>query len=56
MGYCPQNNALFDHMTVEEHLYYFAKLKGIQSKDRKATIENVIALLHLQEQRKKSAS
>lgn len=27
LGVCPQNNVLFDRMTVKEHLWYFAKLK-----------------------------
>ncbi len=27
VGYCPQNNALFDFLTVEEMLIYYKKLK-----------------------------
>ena len=27
LGICPQHNVLFDRLTVEEHLKYFAKLK-----------------------------
>jgi ATP-binding cassette subfamily A (ABC1) protein 3 len=29
IGYCPQPNLIFDYMSVEEHLYYYAKIKGI---------------------------
>ena len=29
IGYCPQDNILFDNMTVLEHMKYFANLKGI---------------------------
>ena len=29
IGYCPQHDALFDLMTVEEHLDYFSSIKGI---------------------------
>ena len=29
IGYCPQFDALFDHLTAEEHLYFYARLKGI---------------------------
>ena len=28
IGYCPQNDALFDLMTVSEHLQFYARLKG----------------------------
>ncbi|RZC36175.1 ABC tran and/or AAA 21 domain containing protein, partial [Asbolus verrucosus] len=33
MGICPQNNVLFDKLTVWEHLYFFCKLKGLQKKE-----------------------
>lgn len=29
VGYCPQFDALLDHMTGEEMLYLFAKIRGI---------------------------
>ena len=29
LGVCPQFNVLLDHLTVEEHLWFFASLKGI---------------------------
>ena len=29
IGYCPQYDALFDLMTVEEHLKFYARLKGL---------------------------
>jgi ATP-binding cassette subfamily A (ABC1) protein 3 len=29
IGYCPQENAIFYLLTVEEHLFFYAKLKGI---------------------------
>ncbi len=28
LGLCPQFDILFDTLTVEEHIYFFAKLKG----------------------------
>ncbi len=30
IGYCPQHDAIFDQMTVEEHLDYYARIKGIR--------------------------
>jgi ATP-binding cassette, subfamily A (ABC1), member 3 len=29
IGYCPQYDAIFELMTVEEHLEYYARIKGI---------------------------
>ena len=29
IGYCPQNDAIFQLMTIEEHLEYYARIKGI---------------------------
>ena len=31
LGICPQYNVLFDDLTVEEHLWFYAKLKGMES-------------------------
>ena len=31
LGMCPQYNVLFDELTVEEHLWFYAKLKGMES-------------------------
>ncbi|KAH0621712.1 hypothetical protein JD844_023309 [Phrynosoma platyrhinos] len=31
-GYCPQDDALDDLLTVEEHMYYYARLHGIPEK------------------------
>ncbi len=31
LGICPQYNVLFDDLTVEEHLWFYAKLKGMDS-------------------------
>jgi ATP-binding cassette subfamily A (ABC1) protein 3 len=27
LGHCPQHNILFDNLTVEEHLRFFAKVR-----------------------------
>ena len=31
LGVCPQHNVLFDELTVDEHLWFYARLKGICS-------------------------
>lgn len=32
-GICPQHNVLYDNLTVEEHLWFFANLKGVANPD-----------------------
>ena len=29
IGYCPQHDALFDLMSVEEHLWFYSTIKGV---------------------------
>ena len=55
IGYCPQHNAIFELMTVEEHLEYYARIKGIPTSLRKAMIEKEIKDMNLTENRKKPA-
>ncbi|GFT33344.1 phospholipid-transporting ATPase ABCA1 [Nephila pilipes] len=33
LGTCPQHNVLFDELTVLEHLWFYARLKGADEKD-----------------------
>ena len=55
IGYCPQENSVFELLTVEEHLYFYARLKGIPSNREKDVIEKVILELNLSDHRKKPA-
>ncbi len=55
MGYCPQPNLIFESMSVEEHLYYYARIKGIPTKHRMSMVELSISKLGLQIHRKKTA-
>ena len=32
LGFVPQHNVLFDGMTVKEHLWFYARLKGLDHK------------------------
>ena len=43
MGYCPQDSVLFDLLTVEEHLYFYARLRCLTN--RKAHIDALIETL-----------
>lgn len=47
IGYCPQHDALFPTMTVSEHLWFYAKIKGIPSEQRQKVIEKVVNKLDL---------
>ncbi|XP_022089306.1 ATP-binding cassette sub-family A member 3-like [Acanthaster planci] len=51
LGLCPQHDVLFDRMTVREHLYFFAKLKGCPSSRVKKEVESYINALELQDKR-----
>ena len=41
IGYCPQEDALDDLVTIEEHLYFYARIHGIPEKDIKEVSINV---------------
>ncbi|XP_064228883.1 glucosylceramide transporter ABCA12 [Aotus nancymaae] len=47
VGYCPQEDALDDLVTVEEHLYFYARVHGIPEKDIKEIVHKLLRRLHL---------
>lgn len=51
LGMCPQHNVLFDKFTVEEHLWFFAKLKGMKAEDIKSETDKMIGDLGLPDKR-----
>uniref|UniRef100_A0AAG5D3R1 ABC transporter domain-containing protein n=1 Tax=Anopheles atroparvus TaxID=41427 RepID=A0AAG5D3R1_ANOAO len=51
LGLCPQHNVLFDEMTVEEHLKFFSRLKGVRSEGVSAEIDRYLKLLELADKR-----
>ncbi|XP_068941040.1 phospholipid-transporting ATPase ABCA3-like [Petaurus breviceps papuanus] len=51
LGLCPQHDLLFDYLTVEEHLYFFAKLKGFSKKKLKGEIDHMLNVFNLEEKR-----
>ena len=42
LGWCPQHNVLFDKLTVEEHLWFYAKLKHMNDSSIQVLIENML--------------
>ncbi|XP_074136153.1 phospholipid-transporting ATPase ABCA1 [Sminthopsis crassicaudata] len=42
LGVCPQHNVLFDMLTVEEHIWFYARLKGLSEKSVKEEMEQMV--------------
>ncbi|KAG0262066.1 hypothetical protein DFQ27_002566 [Actinomortierella ambigua] len=38
IGVCPQHDILWDDLSVGEHLYFYARLKGVAAKDERAAV------------------
>ncbi|GFS22085.1 ATP-binding cassette sub-family A member 2-like [Elysia marginata] len=52
LGLCPQHNVLFDKFTVEEHLWFYANLKGMKAEDIKKETDRMIEDLGLPDKRR----
>ncbi|GFN82627.1 ATP-binding cassette sub-family a member 2 [Plakobranchus ocellatus] len=52
LGLCPQHNVLFDQFTVEEHLWFFANLKGMKAEDIQKETDRMIEDLGLPDKRR----
>lgn len=48
MGVCPQFDILWSDLTVEEHLYFYARLKGISPKDEKSMAQQAMKNVYLE--------
>nr|APD26544.1 ATP-binding cassette transporter subfamily A member 1-like X1 protein [Brachionus koreanus] len=42
LGFVPQHNVLFPQLTVKEHLWFFARLKGLDTKLTKKELEKML--------------
>ena len=49
IGYWPQDNAIFEGMTVKEHLIFYSKIKGILRYKRMELIEKIMKEMDLKE-------
>ncbi|XP_063792321.1 ATP-binding cassette sub-family A member 2 [Pseudophryne corroboree] len=51
MGMCPQHNVLFDKLTVEEHLWFYSRLKGMAEEAIRKEMDKMIKDLELSNKR-----
>ncbi|XP_061538807.1 phospholipid-transporting ATPase ABCA1 isoform X2 [Phycodurus eques] len=59
LGVCPQYNVLFDILTVEEHIWFYGRLKGMSEEEVKAELDSWledVGLLHKRHEQTKSLS
>ncbi|KAL1023696.1 hypothetical protein UPYG_G00044710 [Umbra pygmaea] len=42
LGVCPQHNVLFSMLTVEEHIWFYARLKGLSEEKVKSEMEQIV--------------
>ncbi|KAM6972808.1 phospholipid-transporting ATPase ABCA1-like [Aplochiton taeniatus] len=42
LGVCPQHNVLFSMLTVEEHIWFYARLKGLSEDKVKTEMEQIV--------------
>ncbi|XP_042560484.1 phospholipid-transporting ATPase ABCA1a isoform X2 [Clupea harengus] len=52
LGVCPQHNVLFSMLTVEEHIWFYARLKGLSEEKVKSEMEQIIKDVGLPNKRK----
>ncbi|KAJ3157651.1 hypothetical protein HDU89_000027 [Geranomyces variabilis] len=47
VGVCPQHDILWDDLTVQEHLLFYARLKGVPPRDERRVVEESLAAVAL---------
>ncbi|CAB1345207.1 unnamed protein product, partial [Coregonus sp. 'balchen'] len=55
LGMCPQHNVLFNDLTVEEHIYFYSRLKGRSRDEVKIEMDQMIKDVGLPHKRKELA-
>ncbi|CAB1351681.1 unnamed protein product, partial [Coregonus sp. 'balchen'] len=55
LGMCPQHNVLFNDLTVEEHIYFYARLKGRSRDEVETEMDQMIKDVGLPHKRKELA-
>ncbi|XP_062306345.1 phospholipid-transporting ATPase ABCA1 isoform X1 [Osmerus eperlanus] len=59
LGVCPQHNVLFDILTVEEHVWFYGRMKGMSGEDVRKEIDTLledVGLLHKRHEQTKNLS
>ncbi|KAK7195511.1 ATP-binding cassette subfamily A, member 1 [Novymonas esmeraldas] len=56
IGYCPQRDIVWSLLTVEEHITFYARMKGSNSMNVQSKVNHVIDLVDLHEKRHCKAS
>nr|XP_061811147.1 phospholipid-transporting ATPase ABCA1-like [Nerophis lumbriciformis] len=54
LGFCPQHNVLFDYMTVQDHVWFYGRLRGMSEEEVKAGLNSWlkdVGLLHKRHER-----
>ena len=55
LGYCPQFDALFEKLSVEEHLNMYSRIRGIPAGSREGMIRSLCFTMGLDDYRSKLA-
>ncbi|XP_059377891.1 phospholipid-transporting ATPase ABCA1-like [Carassius carassius] len=56
LGVCPQHNVLFSMLTVEEHIWFYGRLKGLSEEEVKTETEQILTDTGLPHKRKSRTS
>ncbi|KAK3507673.1 hypothetical protein QTP70_032792 [Hemibagrus guttatus] len=56
LGVCPQHNVLFSMLTVEEHIWFYARLKGLSEEKVRSEMDQIVTDLGLPHKRKSRTS
>ncbi|XP_055535487.1 ATP-binding cassette sub-family A member 2-like [Wyeomyia smithii] len=56
LGFCPQHNVLIDELTVNEHLVFAARLRGVSREELFETVSSYVSLIGLKDERKARSS
>ena len=52
IGFSMQNNSIYEDLTVEQNIEYFAKIYNVSKKDRKKSIPNILNFMELEDFKK----
>lgn len=55
LGLCPQHSVLWDDLSVEDHLFFYARLKGVEPEGLQVEVNNQLEAVDLAAVRKRAA-